>query len=55
MITSLFKLVTTGIRVRIITITIYVIFREPNGTLVLIINIQIFDVTRTKHVCTKNL
>jgi hypothetical protein len=30
---NLFKLVTAGIRVRIITITIYVTFREPNGTL----------------------
>jgi hypothetical protein len=31
---NLFKLVTAGIRVRIITITIYVTFHEPNGTIV---------------------
>jgi fluoride ion exporter CrcB/FEX len=31
--TVLFKFVTAGIRVWIITITIYVTFREPNGTL----------------------
>jgi hypothetical protein len=31
--TSLFKFVTAGIRARIVTIIIYVIFCEPNGTL----------------------
>jgi hypothetical protein len=33
--TVLFKFVTAGIRVLIINITIYVTFREPNGTYVL--------------------
>jgi hypothetical protein len=32
--TVLLKFVTVGIRVWIITITIYVKFREPNGTLI---------------------
>jgi hypothetical protein len=30
--TSLFKFVTADIRARIVTITIYVTFCEPNGT-----------------------
>jgi hypothetical protein len=34
--TGLFKLVTAGIQVWIITITIYVIFCEPNVTLVVL-------------------
>jgi hypothetical protein len=32
--TALLKFVTTGIQVWIITITVYITFREPNGTLV---------------------
>jgi hypothetical protein len=35
MYTSLFKFVTVGIRVRIVTITIYVTFHEPNDTQVI--------------------
>jgi hypothetical protein len=51
--TTLFKFVTVDIRVLIVTITIYVTFREPNATLVVldIVTTRLVKLLMTQACC----